>query len=153
MPNDFARFLFTVLVLAGTAVSGVSAETNAQDRLFGADKITTIEIEVGQGGLGKLQANPRSYVPAVVRVEDEVFHSAEVHLKGHGSFQPITEKPNFTVRLDLNSDGKKAFGHKRLLLNNSSQDRSFLRWKLASELFLKAKLPAARVNFAQVKAQ
>jgi spore coat protein CotH len=42
-------------------------------------------------------------------------------------------------------------GHNRLLLDNSSQDGSFLRWKLASELFLKAGLPAARVNFAQVK--
>jgi spore coat protein CotH len=37
------------------------------------------------------------------------------------------------------------------LLDNSSQDVSFLRWKLASELFLKAGLPATRVNFSRVR--
>jgi hypothetical protein len=74
-----------------------------------------------------------------------------VHALGHGSFEPITAKPNLMVRLDQGGVGKKAFGHKRLLLDNSSQDKSFIRWKLASELFLNAGLQAARVNFARVK--
>ena len=151
----YSRVSILVTVLAlfgwGLALGETTAGTNAQDRLFGADKIAQIEIEVDAEGLHKLQAAPQSYVAAVVRVDGQEFRSAEVRLKGHGSFQPITGKPNFMVRLDQGSAGKQAFGHKRLLLDNSSQDRSFLRWKLASELFLKAKLPAARVNFAQVK--
>jgi spore coat protein CotH len=123
----------------------------AQDRLFAQDRVTAVEIEMDPAGVAKLQADPRSYVTAIVRVDTHAFPNAQVHLKGHGSFLPITDKPNLMVRLDEGSASKRAFGHRRLLLNNSSQDPTFLRWKLASELFLKAGLPAARVNFAQVK--
>jgi spore coat protein H len=139
------------LVLVGPALSLTRAVGNAQDRLFGADKITAVEIEVTQAGFRKLQNEPRTYLPAVVHVDGQAFQGAEVHLKGHGSFEPITAKPNFMVRLDQGAVGKQTFGHKRLLLDNSSQDSSFIRWKLASELFMNAGLPAARVNFARVK--
>jgi spore coat protein CotH len=63
----------------------------------------------------------------------------------------VTEKPSLILRFDQEPKAKQAFGHKRLLLHNSTQDRSFVRWKLATELFLKADLPAPRLNFAQVQ--
>ena len=107
-----------VLALFGweLALGETAAGTNAEARLFGADKIAEIEIGVDAGGLQKLQEAPQSYIAAVVRVDGQEFRSAEVHLKGHGSFQPIAGKPNFMVRLDQGSAGKQAFGHKRLLL-------------------------------------
>jgi hypothetical protein len=141
--------LYAVLTVVALGPGRMRAETKAQ--LFGADRITNIEIEAGQNGIARLDSEPRSYIPAVVRVDGQVFRVARVHLKGHGSFQPVTEKPNLMVRLDEGSGGKKAFGHNRLLLDNSSQDGSFLKWKLASELFLKAGLPAAQLNFSRVR--
>jgi spore coat protein H len=141
--------LSMLLTVSGPTWIGTGAVASPQDSLFGSDTIVSIDLELGPNGMRKLELAPRSYVPAVVRINGEGFE-AEVHLKGHGSFEPIMQKPNFMVRLEKGSKAKKRFGQKRLLLDNSSQDRSFIRWKLASELFLKAELPAARINFAQV---
>lgn len=140
-----------VLLLVGPAIGKTGVAVGVQNRLFGPDRIASVELEVSPAGFHQLQIEPRRYVPALVRVDGQEFSHAQVHLKGHGSFRPITDKPNLMVRLDSGTLGKKAFGHKRLLLDNSSQDPSWLRWKLASELFLKIGLPAARVNFAALR--
>ena len=138
-----------ILLVLATAVLANASETVAEDPLFAQDRVVVVEIEVGSNDIARLQAKPRAYVPGRVSVDGQAFSPAQVHLKGHGSYQPVHEKPNLMVRLET-AAAKRTLGHRRLLLNNSRQDGSFIRWKLASELFLKVGLPAARVNFSRV---
>src|SRR5205085_2817031 len=91
--------LLIVLTLNGMALGETQAGMNAQEQLFGGDRIATVEIEVSQSAFLKLQSQPRADVPASVLIDGQTFPNAEVHLKGHGSFRPISEKPNLMVRL------------------------------------------------------
>lgn len=120
------------------------------ERLFGSDRVIPIHVQVESENIQRLMTRPHEYVSGKVRVEDEVFAGAELRLKGSGSFRPITQNPSLCLKLRKSQTRGPPFGHKRLLLNNSVQDPALVRWKLASELFLKAGLPAARVNFARV---
>jgi spore coat protein H len=135
------RIIRAALVLLAVRVLGDESD------FFASDRIAEIEIAISSEGIKSLQSQPRENVAAQVRCLGQSFTNATLHLKGHGSFQPITDKPSFNCRLG----NKNLFGHNRVLLNNSAQDLSFLKWKLASELFLQNGVPAARVNFAQVK--
>jgi spore coat protein H len=121
----------------------LALEESGKD-FFSRDQIIPIGITIPEGGIRTLEQKPRENVTVEVTWPGQPNTKATLHLKGHGSFRPIREKPSFTIHL---SD-QKFYGHKRILLNNSAQDSSMMRWKLASELFLKAGVPAARVNFA-----
>jgi hypothetical protein len=75
--NDGVRQIFILVnVLAfcgwGLALGETRAETN---------KLTDLESEVDQGGIGKLQATPLTYVAAIVRVDGPEFRSARSILK------------------------------------------------------------------------
>ncbi len=142
---------FYIPAAALLVAAHLTTAAEPEEQVFGADRIAQIEIRVNRDQVGSLRSEPRLDVPAIVQMDGREFLGAKLHLKGHGSFRPVDEKPNFAVRLHQRPAGNKAFGRDRLLLNNSSQDPSFLRWKLASELFLSVGYPAARINFAQVK--
>jgi spore coat protein H len=111
-----------------------------------AEEIVPIHITIAPEGIKSLQQNPTRDVPIVVQLQGKRITNCTAHLKGHGSFQPISSKPSFSIR----SPKKNLFGRKKLLLNNSSQDPSFLKWKIASELFTKAGVPSPEVSFARV---
>jgi spore coat protein H len=110
------------------------------------EAITSIELSITASDIDALAQNPRNDVPIVVQFAGKRVTNTTVHLKGTGSFRPISEKPSFSIR----STEPNLFGRKKLLLNNSSQDPSFLKWKIASELFTKAGVPASEVSFARV---
>lgn len=136
------RFLL-VLLLGVFRLAGASVDRD----LFATDQILDFTITISSEGIASLAAKPFDNVPATVQRSDLNPLDSMLHLKGHGSFQPISARASYSIHLKDGTVG----GRRKLLLNNSSQDESFLRWKLASELFSKAGLPSARVNFAQVK--
>jgi hypothetical protein len=142
-------FVLILFLFASPSMAGVDRMAGS-DRLFASDRIIAVEIRIGPSELRRLAEEPRNYVSATVRVDGQTVSNAQLRLKGHGSFQPITGKPNLCLKVDEDSKGARPFGHRRLLLNNSAQDPSLIRWKLASELFLNAGLAAARVNSARV---
>jgi spore coat protein CotH len=111
-----------------------------------SETITGIELSIARSDIKKLAENPKRAVPVVVRWDGTRVTNAVVHLKGTGSFRPISDKPSFSIRSPVTN----LFGRKKLLLNNSAQDASFLKWKIASELFRRAGVPAAEVSFARV---
>jgi spore coat protein H len=111
-----------------------------------AEQIETIQLTISPEGIRRLEQSPKSDVPVVVQLRSGSVTNSTVHLKGSGSFQPISSKASFSIRCPE----AKLFGRKKLLLNNSSQDRSFLRWKIASELFAKAGVPSPKVSFARM---
>jgi spore coat protein H len=110
------------------------------------EAITSIELSITASNIDALTQNPRTDVPVVVQFAGKRLTNTTVHLKGTGSFRPISEKPSFSIR----STEPNLFGRKKLLLNNSSQDPSFSKWKIASDLFTRAGVPAGEVSFARV---
>jgi hypothetical protein len=75
-----------------------------------------------------------------------------VHLKGaYGSFRPLDEKPGFTLNFDKFSDGQLFHGLRKISLNNSIQDGSYLSDNIARDLQSRAGVPTPRVDYATVE--
>ena len=72
-----------------------------------------------------------------------------VRLKGHGSFQPLSGKASFKLKLNWVS-GKKLLGLKKMTLNNMGQDPSRLHEMLAYSLYRAAGVPSARSGYTFV---
>src|SRR5262249_18916445 len=110
------------------------------------EQIETVELTIAPEAIEILLQSPNTNVPLVVQLRSGRVTNCTVHLKGHGSFQPISSKPSFSIRCPKGN----LLGRKKLLLNNSSQDPSFLKWKIASELFANAGVPSPAVSFMRV---
>src|SRR5437667_6370360 len=68
-----------------------------------------------------------------------------------GSFRPLHEKPSFAVRFNKFVPDQTYSGMSKFLLNNSSQDSTYLAEYMSTSLFRDAGLPSARVTHAFVE--
>jgi hypothetical protein len=119
--------------------------------LFTNGPVTTIEIEITKTGMDDLRRDPRVGVPAVVREGGKVYRDVAVHLKGAaGSFRGVDNKPGMMLNFSKMTPGQKFHGHKRLMLNNSVQDPSYLNEYLCGYLFRQAGVPSPRTGHALV---
>jgi len=81
----------------------------------------------------------------------ESWDDVGIHLKGGaGSFQSIQDKPSLTLSFNRLAPGKRFHGLKKIHLNNSVQDGSYLTENICGELYRRAGVPAARVSYAKV---
>src|SRR5258706_2182229 len=133
----------TSLVAAAAAVPGAE--------LFADPKVRTFKIDIVGSEFEALKKDNRQYVRGTVREGTNVFTNVAVHLKGMGSFRPLNEKPSFAVRFDKYVPSQLYCGMTKFLLNNSSQDASYLAEYMSTSLFRDAGLPAARVTHAFVE--
>ncbi len=121
------------------------------DELFNSDRIRTFRIEVVEPALSVLQRDNRSYVRATATEGGRTYRDVGVHLKGMGSFRPLNEKPSFVVKFDRYTPDQHFLGLSKFMLNNSSQDGTYLAELMATQMFRDAGLPAARVTHAFVE--
>lgn len=121
------------------------------DNFFNDGKVRTFKIQADESALGILQKNDRSYVRATVTEGTNVFKDVGIHLKGMGSFRPFNEKPSFAVKFDKYSPDQTFFGLTKIMLNNASQDPTYLAELMATQMFREAGVPAARVTHAFVE--
>ncbi len=122
-------------------------------RIFSGKHIPTYELEIAPEEWGKLKKDTKTYVRATFRSGDTVLKDIGVRLKGGiGSYRPLEEgnKVGLTLKLNQFVPGQKFLGLRKIVLNNSVQDSSYLREKLGYSLFRKAGLPASRVGHAEV---
>jgi hypothetical protein len=140
-----------VLLLRPAWVTGSPARPDSSDELFTQRTVRTIKIEIAEPALDALRASPRKYVSATFREGTSVLAKVGVHLKGMGSFRPLDEKPNLAVKFDEFEDGLEYMGLTKLLLNNCTQDPTYIAEFLASQMFRDAGVPAARVTHALVE--
>ncbi len=119
--------------------------------LFTDGKVRTFKISVEEPGLSVLKKNDRSYVRATITEGTNVFKDAGIHLKGMGSFRPFNEKPSFAVKFDKYVPDQEYQGLSKFMLNNSSQDPTYLAELMATQMYRDAGLPAARVTHAFVE--
>jgi hypothetical protein len=93
----------------------------------------------------------RQYVSASVSIDGCTYVRAGIHLKGHGSFRSLHDKPSLTVDFGRFEPQQRACGLRKLHLNNSVEDGSLLREWIGSRLFRSAGVPAPRVTHALVE--
>ena len=80
-----------------------------------------------------------------------LYTNVAIHLKGGpGSYRQLQDLPAFTLNFDKFAEGQTFHGLKKIHLNNSVQDRSFLSEKISRELFEAAGVPAPRAGNAKV---
>jgi hypothetical protein len=119
--------------------------------LFTNGAVQRIRIDLKAGDMESLRRQAREFVPATVSADTTVYSNVAVHLKGAvGSFRPLDDKPGFTLDFCRLLPGRRFHGLRRIHLNNSVEDPSYVNEKLGSELFGAAGVPAPRVSRAWV---
>lgn len=138
------------VVMMATTV-GAAAKLPPAHEYFTDGRVRTFKITVEQPGLGILEKNDRSYVKATITEGTNVFKDVGIHLKGMGSFRPFNEKPSIAVKFDKYLPRQNYFGLSKLMLNNASQDGTYLAEMMATQMFRDGGLPAARVTHSFVE--
>ena len=145
--------LFSVLVLLGLTgdpTRGIAAEVGAE--LFSNAPVRRIQITISTNGIAALRNNSRQDVSATVREGGSTFENVGVHLKGSvGSFRGIDGKPALTLSFDKVALGQRFHGLRKIHLNNSVEDPSYINELLGSDAFNAAGVPASRVTHAVVE--
>ena len=142
--------LFVTLLVGSAGVVAAAKPPPAHD-FFSDGRVRTFKITVGQPGLAVLEKNDRSYVRATITEGTNTFKDVGIHLKGMGSFRPFNEKPSLAVKFDKFTPDQDYFGLSKLMLNNASQDGTYLAELIATQMFRDGGLPAARVAHAFVE--
>ncbi len=134
-----------VMMMTGTA----AADTD--DALFTNGVVRRIQITIPPESLADLRANPREHIRATVREGSNTW-AAGVHVKGSvGSFRSIDGKPSLTLSFDRLGATQRFHGLRKIHLNNSVEDPSYMNELLGNDLFREAGVPAPRVTHAIVE--
>lgn len=156
IPRPLNPSLLAGLVWLG--LSGCCWATNELSRapfpgadLFSDGAVCRLQIDLSSEACASLRRNPRTDVAATVSEGAVSYGQVALHLKGAtGSFRPVDDKPSLTLDFSKLQNGRRFHGLRKLHLNNSLEDPSYLQERLGSELFQAAGIPAARVAHARV---
>lgn len=122
----------------------------AQARLFGAEVVVRVDIELDERAYGLLRAEPRTYVAGNVVVDGVRRDGVGIRLKGSASFKPIYSKAAFKIDVARYAPEARLHGLRQFTFNNMVQDHSKVRERLASTAFARMGVPAPRVGYANV---
>jgi hypothetical protein len=138
---------------------------DGSDLIFNPDIVHTYELFISPESIAAMNAEAlppgcvrfdRSYQPATLRFNDEVYEVG-VHIKGGcGSSRTMSGKPSFRIHFTVTSDAtecpvkRRFYGKRALTLNNGVQDPSALHERLGYELYRAAGVPAPRAVCARV---
>lgn len=152
-----ALTLFVLLFLAWTPAPGFAQAAPISRKpvpaldLFEKGEIPRVRLELSDDAIEKLRTSPRQYVIGSVVEGARRYTNVSIRLKGGpGSSRPLDDRPAFTVNFDQQAPGQTFHGLKKLHLNNSVQDSSYLSEKLCREMFEAAGVPVPRAGHAVV---
>ena len=139
--------LFVTLKPKGERAREIPGKT-----LFDVPRVLNISIEIASKELESLRRNNREHVRSTVREGTNVWRDVGIHLKGAaGSFRGLEDKPALTLGFSKFTNGQRFHGLRKIHLNNSVQDSSYMTELICGELFLAAGIPAARTTHARVE--
>jgi len=159
----------TVGVMAGALVWGrpapaaadssvTNAETALAADLFAGRTVLRLDISIPPEGLralsGSWDGDGRQRPSALARVKEggRVYTNVALHVKGGaGSYRSLNDNPGLTLNFEKNAPGQSFHGLKKLSLDNSVQDPSFLNDFICRELFNRAGSPTPRAGFTVVR--
>lgn len=153
--------LLGAIVFALIAVPAAAGETlpDPAAPMYRQGVVDVIELELPQASIEALEADPEGdYQPgtfSLARTDGTpdgvgAFStpvSAEIRLKGSGSFLPLGEKAGFKIKF---AKSQPFLGLRKMTLNNMSQDDSMVREALAYQAFDAMGVPAPRTGFAEL---
>jgi len=155
------------LVGCGEKTAGQGADAGTDDgdagakvepdyaRLFPTERVLEIDLAITDADWSTLMADPLEdiYVPATLTF-DGIVLDVGVRLKGNSSRSSVAREGgvrySFKVDIDRYVDGQELLGIDKLNLNNSFRDPTYMRERLALDLFRKRGVPASRHGFADV---
>ncbi|MEI7732241.1 MAG: CotH kinase family protein [Verrucomicrobiota bacterium] len=128
-----------------------SRKDSSSANFFAVPLVRKFKIEITGVAWEALKRDVRAHTHATVTVDGRVFNDVGVHLKGHGSFKPLNEKPSFTIKFDQFTPDQEYSGFNTLWLNSSSQDETFFNELICRGIYRDAGLPTPRVTHARVQ--
>ena len=141
-----------LLLLASILAWPSFAAAPPDSDLFTTGAVLRLQITIPPDGLASLRTNSRKHVTAGLREGPNTFRQVGVHLKGStGSFRPLDDKPGLTLNFDQFEPATRFHGLRKIHLNNSVEDPSYLNELLGGEIFRAAGVPAPRVTHALVE--
>jgi hypothetical protein len=141
-------FHSSVGLVMGAEAGGVDPSAD----FFAEPVVHTFRVEIDEAGVATLKAQHRTDVNATVTVDGVVRPDVAVHIKGGpGSLRGLHDKPALTLNFGKFTEGQTIRGMRKIHLNNSTQDPSYVNEMLAGELFRAAGVPAPRVTHAVVE--
>ena len=145
--------LLGLFAFCATQLNEAKSETNAEPAdIFSTGYVGRLAIEIPAEGIASLRQSPRRFVSATVKEGAITYTNVAVHLKGRvGSFRSIDQNPSLTLNFAKFATGQTFHGFKKIHLNNSVQDGTFLQEKVSRDLFLAAGVPTPRAAHAVVQ--
>ena len=135
----------TWLACASPATAAAKPEPGSE--LFTNGPVLRFKIEIDKAGMDSLRKDPRKFARAKITEGANVFTDVAVHVKGAaGSTRGVDDKPALTLSFGKFTPDQKFHGLRKIHLNNSVQDPSFLTENICGELYRLAGIPAARVS-------
>jgi spore coat protein H len=155
-PDLICLFLIAVLLsvlnprMTEAASYGRAGKKPPGEAIFDNKTVLPLRIEISTNELARLRRNDREPVRATVFEGSNVWRDVGLHVKGAaGSRRPIDDsKPALTLSFNKFVQDQRFHGLRKIHLNNSVQDASYMCENICSELFRKAGVPAARVTYA-----
>lgn len=153
------HLLTTIAVLATLGFSAWAASYTPRARrapgaeVFDNKHVLELRVEIASSELAALRRDDHRPVRATVYEGTNVWRDVGVHVKGAaGSRRPIDgDKPALTLAFGRFTPGQRFHGLRKIHLNNSVQDHSYMTENICSELFRKAGVPTTRVSYANVQ--
>ncbi|MST94059.1 MAG: hypothetical protein EXS33_02095 [Pedosphaera sp.] len=136
----------------GILKNGQRAKPAPGAELFANGVVLHFKIEVSAPELNALRREPRNYARATITEGGKVYKDVAIHVKGAaGSTRSVDDKPALTLSFGKFTPDQKFHGLRKIHLNNSVQDGSYLNEILCGELFRAAGVPATRGTHALVE--
>jgi hypothetical protein len=140
-----------VVKIAHAVPQGDGGRSDHTQDFFESTNIVCFEVELDEAARERLSQRPTTYVSGKVRVGPLCLEQVGVRLKGRGTFQPITRRPNLTLKFNWRLPKQRFAGLSKLLLENSGQDATLLCKLVSNGAFADAHIPSPRYTQARVK--
>ena len=135
------------LVLAVVVPTGV-ARAQTVDDLFDSNTLQEIQLFMAARDLQTLRANVLSDTYYTADIQYRGLRVRNIGIRSRGNTSRLAQKPS--LRLDFNRYTSKGtfLGLSALVLDNSVQDPSLIRERIAMSFFSRMGIPAPRESYA-----
>ncbi len=157
MRTGQTSFIVFVTILAWAVSTTMFGASYAPKRAPGAEifdnkTILPIRIQIASNEMVVLRRDDRHDVRATVWEGTNVFRDVGLHVKGAaGSRRSIDDNPALTLNFGKFTPEQRFHGLRKIHLNNSVQDGSYMDENICSELYRKAGVPTPRVTYATLE--
>lgn len=117
---------------------------DTSDVVFDPARVATYDLQLPPESIAALEADPREYARGSLTVDGVTLADIGVRLKGEWNYRPLGQKAAFKLKFDELVPDQTFHGLKRLVLNNSLEDPSWVAERLTYHSFRAAGLPAPR---------